>query len=355
MKQLEKSFYRKSMVRKIYFINIGFCKSLWFISLFLTPSLWAETPLIRGIYADKDEYIAYINTHGGYKEYQGVEIKGSLPSENQIRSLREHLASAQEIYLRNDLEFSQAQFREVTNLSFLSDWESEHRIAIHYSFMRMAQMEESKQIQDELITQAIEFAPQINIDPKLFNQKIQNQFQIIKKNYKWLEWSPRDLFKRYDRIKINGRDISPLVKKVLLARGTLRLSLFSNAFQSQNIKITGEQLIHWEPVHRPLSSGRCIGGTSNYPLVPVYFSKHCVYEPPNELQTPQFQGVTVSSVKSVKGRGKSPYILKNKWLWVGVGSTLALMISQSYRGSHSKSETPSRGERPGESSIHYGF
>ena len=352
MKQLKKSFYRRSIVGKIYFINIGFwfCKSLGFISLFLTPTLWAQTPLIRGTYAEKEEYIAYINTHGGYKEYQGVEIKGSLPSENQIRSLREHLASAQESYLRNDLDFSQAQFREVTNLSFLSDWENEHRIAIHYSFMRRAQMEESKQIQDELITQAIELDPQINIDPKLFNQKLQNQFQTIKKNYKWLEWSPGDLFKRYDRIKINGREVSPRAKKVLLARGTLRLSLFSNAFQAQNIKITGEQLIHWKPIHRPLSRGRCIGGTSNYPLVPVYFSKHCVYEPPNELQTPQFQGITISPVKAVKGRGKSSYILKNKWFWLGVGSAVALMISQS----HSKSETPSRDERR-EADIYYGF
>ena len=302
-----------------------------FLSLCYASSLLAQTPLIMGTNANKSEYLAYINIHEEYKAYHQFEAEGLLPNEDQINSLYQYLGEAQESYLQNNIKLSQDHFQRVTNLAFITDWKNEHRIAIHYSFLRRAQLENSKQQQEHLITQAIEFEPQLKPDPKLFNRKFRNQFQEIKEKYLWIKWSPKTLFKKYDRIKINGRDLSPSRKEILLPLGPLRLSLFSNTFQRQIIKTTGQQLINWKPTHQTLSYGNCLKATSLHPLIPIFFSKGCIYTPTNELQTlPPIQ-MALKDIKDKTPPRSTPF-LKNKWLWIGLGSITAFIASNQAKG-----------------------
>lgn len=304
--------------------------------------LWAKIPLIRGIHADKSEYLAYIKTHGEYEEYHQTEMNRSLPNAEQVKNLRLYLQRAQESYLSNNIGSAKTHFKEVTDLAFTTDWEPEHRLAIYYSFLRRAQMEEVSENQNQLITQALEFDPQLKPDPKLFSQRIQLEFGRIKEKYQWLSWSPKELFEKYDVIKINGKVIPHLRREISVSHGLLRVSLFSDSFQRQNVKIRGKDLITWEPRHRPLSHGDCMDGESFNSLIPVYFSKHCIYEQPKELLKPlsAYSHHSQKMVKTSKFR-----FLKSKWFWVGVGVVTFAIVSQSREG----------GKKPHRPSSHRGF
>lgn len=295
-----------------------------------TLPIWAQTPLIKGVRADKSEYLAYIDTHGGYGEYYKTEVYRSLPGNESIKNLRFYLRQAQESYLDNDIEGAKLHFKEVTDLALNADWEDEHRRAIYYSFLRRAQMAELSGNQDKLITQALEFESRLKPDPKLFSQRIQLAFKRIQENYKWSPWSPKNLFKNYDLVKINGKTISHSKRKILIPHGLLRVSLFSNSFQSQYIKIRGRELSDWEPPNRPLSRGDCAYGESFNSLIPVYFSKHCIYEPQKELQLsdlrPQINDSQRPTVLETPASQLS--FLRNKWFWIGVGMVAFFVRNQ---------------------------
>ena len=292
--------------------------------------LWAQTPLIKGVHADHSEYLAYINTHGGYKEYHKTEMNRSLPNDVQIEDLRFYLGQAQESYLNNDIDAAKANFKEVTDMAFTTDWEDEHRLAIFYSFLRRAQLEESKENRDKLITQAFEFDSHLQPDPKLFDKRIQSEFKRIKENYPWLLWLPKNLFQKYSLIKINGRAMNFSMKRIPLSQGLLRASLFSNSFQSQSVEMKGTEFINWEPSQSPLFRGSCTDGKGKSLGFPVYFSKHCIYNPQKEIElvdlkpqidnSPQFPPIEVP--KHQWG------FLQNKWFWMGIAAFTFTIVNQ---------------------------
>lgn len=186
--------------------------------------------------------------------------KMPLCNENGFIKISPCLKEAQKAYLSGDLEKAKKYFQKLSQLALLKDWNLEERKALHYSFLRLAQITKDPKIKREYILKAQNFSPTLFPDPSLFTPKFIKMYKALSSSRKTIPWMPEESVSRfYSIILINGRKHSrPFIQPIEIPKNDFfRISFISNAF-SPIVKILNAKTLKNLKVEvSPLVQGTC--------------------------------------------------------------------------------------------------
>jgi hypothetical protein len=307
------------------------------------PSTSFASLAYRAPSARNQDFIAWVNANGD-GTLASVSTTQNADAKEKLNGL---LESAQRAYLEGSLEDSKTFYKKIISLALEEDWSIAQRRAIHFSFIRLAQLAPNESERMQNLTAAAEYAPDLNADSSLFPPPLVNDYE--KARFECASTSTsvpvRELFADFDVLVLDGRRIDLQENAVArIPHGNHRVSFVSNAYATVTARLTGAQLAAYKPATRPILSGTC--ESPAWAIAPerealAYFAHDCQYRFKggqwSRLNHKQSVENTWAQLKPM--RDPNAYIqtqpahktiLKSKWFWAGVaGAALAaVMISQ---------------------------
>jgi len=295
--------------------------------------------------------------------------------ENKLNQLNQLLAEAQSRFLNGTLDEAREAYSQIAAIALISDWPNEQRQAIHYSFLRLAQLESDSERRDLHLREAAAFAPDLEPDRNLFSPPLVAQYQKVTEEQKGkaVTINLADRFSGFDWLIHNGRRIRiAKTENLKLPPGTHRLKLLSNLLQDQTVVVDAFAVSGLEPIRRYWLSGTCQNPLLNFTTsreVPLptggVFARDCIVTKVDGVwknlakKSVEFtqRPITSSSNDIPMIHAPQPMPVaptkstKRGWLWAGLAgvaaASVAVMLAEnqkSQRSSGSSTRPPSNTE-----------
>jgi hypothetical protein len=310
--------------------------------ILLSLSLRAETVLMQSVDSSTREYQARLAASPHFVPPSSAYLR-LHPSAVMRERLLARYAEAQKAFLQNPAGVAIARFEEVIRLLPEEDWSKPEREVFLFSFLRLAQLDSSKQV--DWLTQSLDLGPGLVPDRSLFPPPLLARLEELRRSFATV--SPAGVLDSGDwqRILING--VSCTVSNCPSFADTktaMRVTLLSDKWTTHTLHIRLTDLPSANPAREPWVQGRCgapvLHASANaFPDHAVFFGLACEEEKPLNLQAKASSSGIEPFTMSPPSEPTTK-LLKNKWFWAGLGAVgVAVAISASQH-KHDQAPTP---------------
>lgn len=254
---------------------------LLLISFFLQLSSAQENQvslMIKAPSADEQEFMVHSQLQGSEKISQWQQQC------SHTDSLHQSLKEAQFHFLNGSLNKSKDHFKQITENKWLCDWALEERQAIHYAYMRLAQMSASDSQQIQWLTDAINFDSDLEPDAVLIPPPTVLLFKKVLAQIEKKQMILPESIKKYSIILRNGKILQKNSSFIEALPLRARFTFVSEAFKNEVLIATPAEIEKSNFNPKPWVTGTC----TNYKLaddpqltlkpIKIYFDKKCIVE-----------------------------------------------------------------------------
>lgn len=327
-------------------------KLITLLLLFTNPTLQAQQVLVQAPSTTNHELEDFISTsHSKYISYSKYYMDHH-PIAKHSKKLELALSKAQHSYLKENLEKSKNYFKELIAMSHIADWKAQQRKTIIYGYLRLAQLEEEKNIKDTWIKKAAYFSMGLPTDEELFPTEILEKY----KNYQKISpiyWSPSKKHQNYKYIVINGKRFAHHQKITFtLPQQKIRITFISDSQLSESYILHPKELIRGIKLSKAnLVNGSCENHQLHSSLknkqFTAFFEKPCLIQNASLQEIVQKNTLTNqqnSFNKALSILNKEDFSIfnkkgftKTKWIWLGAGISVAALLLKSSQNNHKPS------------------
>jgi hypothetical protein len=257
-----------------------------------TPVAGDETPiLIRAPNANPNEFESFARANG-FRIYS--DVIDQTPQDTELSTTFGNLLkAAQSSWLDGSLDRARSQFEKLAALAFVEDWREAQREAIHYAYLRLAQLSKPGPEQVSWLNKAVIFAADLEPDPEIFAPPISQAYKeaqaaaLAKSNSVALlaemTTTTQEAIKNFRLLKINGHKVALNQGLDLrLAKGKYRFTTLSDSHVAlSKILPAGDLSVLGFSEAMPFIKGTCSQPQISHPpkgaqQFSVYFSKNCI-------------------------------------------------------------------------------
>jgi hypothetical protein len=217
------------------------------------------TIAIRTSTVSEAEFRAFINTRAETVSFSRALLRAT-PESDEIEKLHLALERAQRAFLGEPQPATLDKFIDITRMAHQTDWNQGQRQAIHYAFLRAAQLASSPEARREFLDAAISFAPDLAPDKDLFPPPVIADFALrfAELKSKALRLDLRERFSGFQVVRVNGRPFDPQESDtVLIFPGIHRITALSDTYHAQSRVLDATQLMAYRPPLLAIASGTC--------------------------------------------------------------------------------------------------
>lgn len=299
------------------------------ILMWLIPVAFADV-LLLAPGAPVTEYRAYLEAHSRYSTPTKT-YRQSHPARQARQQLIQAYAFAQSAFLSADREAAKDKFKSVLNLAFLEDWDLDGREILALSSLRIAQLSNDEAEREEWIKIAISFSAG-DIDDSLFPPPLMERLSTLKSKEAIVQIS--GLGSEWTAILFNGAVCERNPCSIPGVKHKVRMTWLSDRWQPFSKTISSDRIAEVIPVRRAWVEGRCDSPmiakeTGAFSAVYPFFGLDCDRNPAPRLDLKTLSSPDPAQVFTEIPREKT--ILKSPWLWVGVGTAIAVILANSQR------------------------
>lgn len=319
------------------------------ILLFTFLNLYAQSVVIQSEDTTNFEYQKHLTEHPTQMSF--VQYHSGLVNNQKDKILGE-LKKAQFEFLEGTLEKSQRHFRNIVQLQHKANWDEQERKAIHFAFLRLAQLAKNQIKQKSLLLQAISFDPDLKIDEDIFPPPLVTRFLTLSRGLKKQVWPLPKGSEVFDKILVNGKKRRGDSSFIELPKGPHRIQFLSNRYLPVHFVIKSQELEALKLPIKPLATGPCQSPHFDKSLSHsnqfIYLKQQCTGQF-NPFSEPN---VAIRNLPSLKPK-KEKAFYQSKWFWIGF-SVLASGIAISHYNNQNKnsgSSAPVANTPYGDSSV----
>lgn len=302
------------------------------ILLLLIMNLWGQEIVIKGENSEDIAYEKYLMEHPTQQSF--IRYQRSLPN-HLSKEVFNFLKSAQFEFLNGSLDKAKQFFSKIVNLHHKADWSKEERKIIHFSFLRLAQLEVDTKKKDQWLKQAMSFDHSSPINRTLFPPPLVKRYLLLKSQRQIHVWQLPQKHGEFSKILINGQPIKSDSSFFKSDNSEKRISFYSNTYSPIHLVITPERLQNYKLATTPLASGSCHNPQFNITASTrkdfIFFQKDCLSQlKPKESRSP----IDFNPTQHPTTQQKAFY--KNKWFLLGTSLVLTVLAVSSLQ----KKEAP---------------
>ena len=308
-----------------------------FLCLALALPSQAKT-VVRAANADPFQFRGWLTTRPDLK----LASEDFLPDQKKKDQFNSHLERAQSLFLNGSLAEAKSEFEKLVSLAFEEDWGPAQREAIHFAYLRLAQMTDEPQGRNQALRNAISFAPDLKIDAAVFPPPLLLKFNETAKamKAKVRKVVLKDHFATFDQLYLNGRKHEiESGRTVYIFPGRHRVRLVSDTHESFVTVVDANQIAKLRPSLQAHAEGNCETPKIKTSIATtVYFNDDCLYENQNgswhRLEAtnatsdwdkfsvqPQPQKIFSEIRQPKKSLTKSP------WFWGGIAGVAVIAVA----------------------------
>ncbi len=274
-----------------------------------------ETKMIRSIFLVFTSLLVALPTKGGvlyvhpsvsseeaslYSEIHKIEtfkqkeVERLQNSASELQLLK-LFKTAQSDFLSKSTEFSVIAFKKIIAKKHEADWSPGTRAIIHYSFLRLAQLSDSKE-KLSLFEEALAFDASIEPDTKIFPPPLVKAYNKIRRDLETTEIQLKKFQEYPVVILVNGKLIDPVkTNSMVLFPGIYRITLVSDYTTPQTHILNSNQIATLNPPRDSLISGQCNSSAQirkpllNQAQSMILFKNGCAHKPKSKNSTQKAQ------------------------------------------------------------------
>lgn len=235
------------------------------------------------------------------------------------------LKLAQFEFLKGSMEKATDCFKKIAERRFEKMWPKKSQKIIHYSLLRLAQLDTKNQ--QSWLEKAYLFNPKLKIDETLFPPPMVKSYKEIAQQRPSQIWALPVGAEKFDKIFLNGIPLQGKQSFVKYPEAKVRLDFVSNRWKPINATVPLSDLREFKLSASPLASGSCenpqflVEATESTQF--RLLQENC--SNPNPVAWTQ----QIRPKAPEHQTSNQPQWYKNKWLWVGVSVVAAgLAVSQ---------------------------
>ena len=299
----------------------------------LTQSHPFEAPLIRGPGITQETLEAFAEAEGRTTLSDHLDLL--RPGEEHLNRLRKLLEKAQSSWLSGSLKTAKRTFLEITELSLKADWREPQREAIHYAYLRLAQLSKTEKEKDRWIIKAVKTFPDLQADPSLFPPPLFEKFRKTRSHLlaSAKSFAPHSQFKNGRYLLINGKRFALTPElKIRLPDSKYRVTILSDLHAPLAKILHRNELESFHPHLPSLANGTCQAPEGAQPFLgvnqlAVLYSFDCVrirtgdlWLPLDETQTSTMRMSETQKMIAPPTRPKSsnPFQDRKSWMFAGL-------------------------------------
>ncbi len=227
------------------------------------------------------------------------------------------LKRAQFYFLDGQLSLAKESFDEITSMAHSADWGEEERKALHFSFLRKAQLTSNVQTSYKILGQALDFDFEQIIDEQIFPPPLVQQYKNLLKQRKSLVFALPSQASKFDQILINGKVQTDVKSFLKIPRQDVRITFLSNTYKPQSFVTNSEQLQNLKISLDPLILGTCESPDWDRNL---FADQKILRIWPGCQNSKSLALPTLSEKLTIRPEVSSSNFkfLKSKWFWAGV-------------------------------------
>lgn len=323
---------------------------VWIMVVTFAQSTLAR-PAILAPGGDAIEFQGWLTTQSGLR---AISETNELSAKEKLR-FNKLLAQAQQDFLGGSLDEAKLKFTELTKQALKYDWPSAQRKAIHFAFLRLAQLTKLEEQRRLVLREAFSFAPDLKPDAKLFPPPLILEYSEVAAKVEHVKLRLDSRFEDYNSIEINGREfLIASTNFIMIPVGQHRLTLRSNVFENETIIVQTSELTTFVPNRKELVRGSCENPQiEKMNDAVIYFSKDCQYlvtkgkvERLSEATSPSsWKDFAVAKPVEVNfpevQKPKKRTLLKSPWLWASVAAIAGVYLISQNSSREPSAVTPS--------------
>lgn len=310
------------------------------IFLILISTLFAQDVAVQGPTVSNIEYEKYLIKNPNQTPFVNYLVDQRNPKEAE---LLEDLKKAQFEFLKGSMEEAKKTFQKIVDQKHEEDWSKNVRKTIHYSHLRLAQLEKDENLKSKLLSDAFLFAPEIAVDQTLFPPPLQKQYaDLFEKNSIQIWKLPKNSIK-FSTLLVNGQKIENPSSFLRHRSGIVRISFLSNQWNPIHITTSLDKLESATLTLSPLVRGTCQFPRFSIPNHPsVRFrmvDKTCSSQPHSQLASNE----NLLPPPKSPSNSTIPKIFKSKWFWIGasvIATGFAINSANQNRNQGSSTASP---------------
>lgn len=294
-------------------------------------NLFAQEVVIQSEDTTNFQYEKHLNENPTHQSF--IQYKQSLKN-NLSPKMLSRLKKAQFEFLEGSLQKSVKEFQAIVDMRFSANWGKKEREAIHFSFLRLAQLEKNKIKRRNYLKKAYSFSPKIKANSQLFPPPLISEYNAIKKELKPKVWPLPEGADVFSHIQINGVKKDGNTSFVQLFPGTHRIQFLSNKYEPVHFVVNTSNIEEIKIRPMPLARGNCLQ---------PQFSNQLPKQIPHIYLTPNCQGEKIQPKNTIpvvgiaglpKGESRKKIeFYESKWFWIGMSVVAAgVLMHQNNKG-----------------------
>ena len=306
--------------------------------------LWAQEVVIQGEQTSNINYQKHLMENPQRQSFIQHQIlrKPALTYE-----LLSKLKSAQFEFLNGDLKKAREHFQKIASLQHLANWGSRERESIHYSLMRLAQLQRGETQRQAWLRQAVALDYYRKPNPKLFPPPLINDYQKLRRKMVQNIWQLPRRAELFDTVLINGKKQKGYSGFIKTVDAVQRIQLLSNRYLPVHYVARPLQLKNLTIKLVPLAYGSCDRPIFNADVNPkenwIYMTDNCTSNNKLPLMARKSNPIQNSTMilDSMKKKKRSSQFYESKWFWIGLSSLVAGFAIYDGQNRQSRSNNPS--------------
>jgi hypothetical protein len=306
-------------------------RTLLILSLVMSSFAHGTTVLVQGPQSHPLDYRATLKAHADTIS-PTQDYLNSHPSVASREALLAAFAEAQRAFLENSGEEAPKKIGAVLDLLPNEDWAKSDREIFLHAYLRLAQIETDGGARDRWLTLSLLLGEDLAYDATLFPPPLLLRREELRKEIPSKIISRRLLGAGWNQVLINGvacgaRDCGQWPR----TPGRVRVTFLSDQWVPQTMTAESDELERLTPREIAWVEGGCSRTqwsqqAERIPAKRAFFSLECdkpelpiaLNLKPTAAAAPAIPALSVTT--------SSPPLYENKWLWIGVGTVLAVVL-----------------------------
>lgn len=308
---------------------------VWILAFSFFQPVFARTAVLAPG-ANAVEFYGWLTTQSGVK---AASADFAL-SNQEKETFNKLLASAQKSFLSGSLPQAREGFASFVELAFEQDWRLVQRRALHYGFLRLAQMSITSEERSSWLKKACAYGADIKPDSTVFPPPLMNEYRELLKSSSNVELKLDSRFDGYTAIVVDGKVVNVSSNDfVSISHGQHRLTLRSDTYAEETLIADAQVLANYSPKRKALARGSCeTPEADSLNDAIIFYDKECqVKATKGKLERVGTQNSSAQTWKDFSvskptelsfaeaPRPKRP-LLKSPWLWAGLAVVASAII-----------------------------
>lgn len=309
------------------------------LAFFLVFPLWAQVVAVSTPQTNPLDYENYLLQNPSQISFvQHHHKKQKQASDDLFAKLKR----AQFYFLDGQLSLAQQSFAEITNMAHSADWGEKERQALHFSFLREAQLTSNAKTSHKILGRALDFDYEQKVDELVFPPPLVQQYKnLLKQRTSQVFPLPSQTVK-FDQVLINGKVQMGVKSFLKIPRQDVRITFLSNIYKPQSFVTNTVQLQNLEIPLDPLVLGTCENPDWDKKL---FANQKIMRVWPGCQNSKALALPSLSKDINIKPEVSSSNFkfLRSKWFWAGV-SVMATGAILHHHQQQGRSSAPQRAE-----------